>query len=213
MKNLLAIIFLLYLVSNSVNARSFEIKVLNTSTINIGGKELKVGDKFDENAKIIWSSTKQAMKVVSDDNKVYILSHKLLSKHRAKSFADYITSVESATVRNDGENFPVSVEDHRTIFEGNFVMFDSITLEVGWRTNDCSYFVATTTNLGEQNFSFIIPAKDNVLTINRDVFSCLTSNYYEVILSISYIEKEYGETITITDSMTIEITPTCIISE
>lgn len=206
MKKFLALFF--FVLSLTVaNARTFEIKVINTPTINIGGKNLKVGNTFDEKAPIVWSSDHQAMKVVSDDNNVYVLSNKLLSKHKAKSFADYITSVKSATVRNDGENFPVTVDDHRAILENDFVLLDTISVRVGWRTNESSYFEATTTNLGDQNFSFIISSQDNVLTISRDSFPMLSSDFSEIILSIKYVEKEYGETTPITDSMIIEITP------
>lgn len=212
MKKLLILSFLA-LALVVVNARTFEIKVLNTPTINIGGKSLKVGNYFDENAPITWSSDKQAMKVLSDDNQVYILSSKLLSKYKARSFADYITSVKSATVRNDGENFPVTVADHRAIFENDFVLLDTISVRVGWKTNDSSYFEATTTNLGDKNFSFIIPSKGNVLTISNDVFTQLPADTTYVILSIDYIEKEYGETTPITDSTKIEIVPLKIINE
>lgn len=206
MKNLLTLSFLV-LSLMLANARTFEIKVLNTPTINIGGKNLKVGNRFDEKAPIVWSSDDQAMKVLSEDNKVYVLSKNLLSKHKANSFVDYITSVKSASVRNDGENFPITLADHRAIFENDFVLLDTICVKVGWKTNDSSYFEATTTNLGERNSSFVIPAHDNVLSISRDEFPMLTSDCSAITLSIKYIEKEYGETTPITDSMIIEITP------
>lgn len=212
MKTILLVISLTFSLMIA-NARTFEIKVLNTPTINIGGKNLKVGNRFDENAVINWSSNNQAMKVLSDDNKIYVLSKGLLSKHNSKTFADYITSIKSATVRNDGENFPVTVADHRALLEGDFVLLDSINVKVGWRTNDSSYFEATTTNLGEKNISFIITSMDNVLTITRNVFSQLSSDCDYVILSINYIEKEYGETTPITDSMNIEIVPYNLINK
>ena len=212
MRNLLTLLFIVFALAIT-NAKTFEIKILNTPTINIGGKNLKIGDKFDDKAQIAWSSDKQAMKVLSDDNKIYVLSNKLLNKYKAKTFADYITSVKSATVRNDGKNFPITVADHRAIFESDFVLLDSISIIVGWRTNDSSYFEATTTNLGDKNFSFIIPSKGNVLTISNDVFTQLPADTTYVILSIDYIEKEYGETTPITDSTKIEIVPLKIINE
>lgn len=206
MKTILSVICLTFSMMIA-NARTFEIKVLNTPTINIGGKDLTVGKRFSDKAIIKWSSNKQAMKVLSDDNKIYVLSKGLFAKHNSKTFADYITSVKSATVRNDGENCPVTVEDHNAILEGDFVLLDSIDIQVGWTTDDYSYFEATTTNLGENNVSFIIPAKDNVLTINRDIIPLLPSDCSYVILSIDYIENEYGVSTTITDSMNIEIVP------
>ncbi len=214
----------------AAHARTWEIKMLNTPTITIGGKALKVGDCFDEKDPIEWSSDKQAMKVVSND-KIYVLSKGLLSKRRAKTltsfltsnrsafvngmligsrdktFDDYIISKKSASVRNDGESFPVTVEDHCALFEGDFVLLDSIAINVGWKTDESSYFEAQTTNLGEKNISFIIPAVDNVLTITRDVFSSLPSDCNAVVLSVKYVEKAYGEVTTVTDSMNVEIVP------
>ncbi len=191
-----------------VNAKTFEIKVLNTPTINIGGKVLHQGCTFDEKDFINWSSDRQAMKVLSDDNKIYVLSKGLLTKHKAKTFADYVTSVKSATVRNDGENFPVTLADHRAIFESDFILLDYVSINVGWRTDNSSYFEASTSNLGNENFSFIIPSyNDGILMLNRSLFTKLPNDCNSVILSVRYIEKDCDETTLITDSMNLEIVP------
>ncbi|MDE5969013.1 MAG: hypothetical protein K2G64_07910, partial [Muribaculaceae bacterium] len=188
-------------------ARTFEIKVLNTPTIKIGGQDLSVGNHFDDKEEISWSSDNQAMKVLSDDNKVFVLSKMLFSKVKGKSLYDYLTTTKTASVRNDGENFPITLADHRVIFENEFVLLDSLTFNVGWRTNDTSYFEAKTTNLGENNFSFILPANDNELTISRELMPQSVSESGKLAFTISYIEKEYGETTLITDAMVIEIVP------
>lgn len=206
MKKILTLIFVTISLIVA-NARTFKIKVLNTPTINIGGKTLQVGNIFDEKAHIDWSSDKQAMKVLSDDNKVYVISKGLLAKYKSKSFADYIISVKSATVRNDGENFPVTVEDHRAILERNFVVLDSLSFKVGWTTNESSYFEASVNNSGTDGYSFTIPSADNVLTISRDLFNSIPTGCEDVSLTITYIEKEYNDTTLITDSMNIEIVP------
>lgn len=206
MKKFLAALFVATTFA-AANARTFEIKVLNTPTINIGGRTLKAGDKFEDSAPVNWASDRQAMKVLSDDNKVYVLSKDLMAKRNAKTFADYLASVKTASSRNDGDNFPVTVADHRRIFEGDFVLLDTIALKVGWRTDDSSYFEAQTMDLGENNFSFVIPANDNVLVITKETFAKLPSECNYVILKIDYIEKEYGDTTEITDSMAVEIVP------
>lgn len=209
MKNFLTL-FLLAVSVLFANGRTFEVKVLNTPTINIGDKNLKVGNLFDENDTIFWSSDNQAMKVLSDDNKVYILSHKLFDKLNVKSFADYITSVESTSVRAAGEDLPISLDDHKANFEGDFVLLDSISVIVGWKSNENSFFVAKTTNLGDSNFMFIIPCDKNTLTIDREICSQLPPDCDFVRLSIGYFEREYNEFTHITDSMNIEIVPIMI---
>lgn len=194
----------------TAGAETYQIKVLNTPTINIDGKELKVGDSFDSSATINWSSDRQAMKVLSDKNKVYVMSGNLMAKNKVRTFSDYLTTVKSTSVRNDGENFPVTVADHRAIFENDFVLLDSISIKVGWRTNESSYFEARTTNLGENDFSFIIPSDGDMLILSREHFSGLTSNGGDITLSIKYIEKEYNDITDITDSMTVNIMPAFI---
>lgn len=212
MKRILSVIFCA-LSMIIATARTFEIKVLNTPTINIGGKDLKVGNHFDEHAIINWSSDKQAIKVLSDDNKVYVISKGLFSKNDSKTFADYITSIKSATVRNDGENFPITVDDHRAILEGNFVLLDSIQVKVGWRTNESSYFEAFINNVGQNDFSFIIPSHENILTISRLDIPKLPSDCGSITLTVKYVEKEYDDTTEITDSMIIEVVPIIIKNE
>lgn len=206
MKNFLSL-FLLAVSVLFANGRTFEIKVLNTPTINIGNKNLKVGDIFDENDTIFWASNKQAMKALSDDNKLYIFSNKLYQKLNVKSFSDYITSVESTSVRAAGGDLPISLDDHKASFEGDFVLLDSISVTVGWKSDENTFFVAKTTNLGENNFMFIIPCDKNTLTIDREICSQLPPDCDFVRLSIGYYEREYNEFTLITDSMNVEIVP------
>ncbi len=211
MKRIL-IMTLLLAVVQAVSATTFVIKVLNTPSITINGKELKVGDRFDENAVISWKSESQAMKVLSEDNNVYVFTPKIFSKYHVKNFKDYLTSVKTMAVRNDGENFPVSVEDHRAIFEGSFVLMDSLSFNVGWKVDDNSYFEATTNNL-DNNFSFVIPCIGNELIITKENLASLSDNVDSISLIIRYVETEYNESVLITESMNLELVPECIISE
>lgn len=206
MKKFLFLTFCVFLAQIGFG-KMLEIKLLNTPNISIDNKLLKVGDKFDERAKIEWAHENQAMKVLSEDKKLYILSPKLFSKYHITSFADYIANVKSTFVRNGGENLPVTVEDHKHIFQNSFILLDSLNISVGWKTDENSFFEATTTNLGDKNFSFIIPSTDNVLTIERSIFSELPSDNETINLTVKYIEKAYGETTTLTDAMTIDIVP------
>lgn len=187
--------------------RMLEIKLLNTPNIMIDGKEHLVGDKFDERATIKWAHEKQAMKVLSEDNKLYVLSPGLFTKYRTKSFADYVTNVKSTFVRNAGSAFPVSVDDHEELFENDFVLMDSIVINVGWKVDENSFFEARTTNLGDDNFSFVIPVTENGLVLDRTLFSRVPDHCGIVQISVQYVEKQYGETTPLTDSMTVEIVP------
>lgn len=63
-----------FLLSFSTNAQSLTIKRLNTSTINIGGKTLKVGDSFNRLDVVNWASDKQALIAKDASGKMYRLS-------------------------------------------------------------------------------------------------------------------------------------------
>lgn len=112
-----------------VNAENFTIKMLNTKTININGKELTVGDSFNEFAKIKWSSDDQAMKVLSESNELIVVANKLFKKLGVKDFSDFISSNKAATVRSSNQ-LPVTIEDYMDIFNRNFVLMDKIHIPI-----------------------------------------------------------------------------------
>lgn len=187
--------------------RTFEIKVLNTPTITIDDKECGVGDKFGENAKISWAADNQAMKVLSDDNKIYVMSPKIWQKYKVKDFKDFLVTVKNASVRNDGEEFPVSVSDHRLLFEDDFLLLDPIRVRVGWRVDDTCYFEATTNNLGDDNFTIIMPYDEHQVIITRDMLGSTPADVDTLSLTVRYVENDIDETTLITDAMTIYIMP------
>lgn len=71
-------------------AEDYQIKNLNTPTISIDGKEMKVGDWFGEDAVINWKNDSQAMRVLSSTNRVYTLSAKRYRASKSKKFVDFI---------------------------------------------------------------------------------------------------------------------------
>lgn len=194
----------------TVSAKTFEIKMLNSPSITIDGKELHVGSRFLENAKISWESSDQAMKVLSDDNRVYVVSPKLFSKYHVTCFSDFLSSVKSATVRNDGENFPMTTEDHKAIFEGNFVLMDSVSFKTGWKVDDKSFFEAETNDLDNHNMSFKIPTDNGKLYISRSLLDSCQIDDCIVRLTVRYVELEYNESTLITDSLELEMVPIAI---
>lgn len=206
MQRILAITLLLVIVQ-AISGKTFEIKVLNTPSITIDGKELKVGNHFDENAKISWRSDSQAMKVLSDDNHIYVISPKIFAKYHVKTFIDYLTSVKSVTVRTGWTDFPTTTDDHRAIFEGCFVLLDSLSFNVGWTVDDNSYFEATTNDLGAEKLSFKIPYNGKELFITKELFDSLPDSISSISLTVKYIESEFGESTVITDSLDIELVP------
>lgn len=196
-------IILMFLLGISAEARTLTIKVLNTPTINVGGHKMTVGDSFDETSKIFWESERQAMKVLSEDNKLYVASKKAFAKTNSSSFSDYLTNTKSASVRGDEK--PMSLKDHQSAFQQDFILLDELCVETGWKVDDNNYFIAMYI-MGDETCSKKIPVRDNTLIFSRELIRELTGGTIDdVTLSILYYEKDYDETTKITDSMKIEV--------
>ena len=109
-------------------AKKYQIKVLNTPSITIDKKEAKVGDWFDDQSVIVWSKDNQAMRVVSEDNKVYTLSAKLYKESKSKTFADFIVYTKPLATR--GTNNPDLIEQLAERFDQDFIMLDEIVIDL-----------------------------------------------------------------------------------
>lgn len=110
------------------SAKKYQIKVLNTPTITIDKKEAKVGDWFDEQSVIVWSKDNQAMRVVSEDNKVYTLSAKLYKEAKAKKFSDFIIYTKPLAAR--GTKDLDLIEQLAERFDQDFIMLDEIVIDL-----------------------------------------------------------------------------------
>ena len=51
-----------------LHAETYTIKKINTPTIRINDKDMKVGDKFTDGSVVYWSSGSQAMRVLNSHN-------------------------------------------------------------------------------------------------------------------------------------------------
>lgn len=110
------------------SAKKYQIKVLNTPTITIDKKEAKIGDWFDDQSVIVWSKDNQAMRVVSEDNKVYTLSAKLYKEAKAKKFVDFIIYTKPLAAR--GTKDLDLIEQLAERFDQDFIMLDEIVIDL-----------------------------------------------------------------------------------
>lgn len=124
----LNIIISFLLTALSASAMKYQIKVLNTSSITIDNKAAKVGDWFDVQSVIVWSKDNQAMRVVSEDNKVYTLSAKLYKESKSKKFSDFIIYTKPLAAR--GTNNLDLIEQLAERFDNTFVMLDEIVIDL-----------------------------------------------------------------------------------
>lgn len=124
----LNIIICFLLTALTASAMKYQIKVLNTPTITIDNKAAKVGDWFDDQSVIVWSRDNQAMRVVSEDNKVYTLSAKLYKESKSKKFSDFIIYTKPLAAR--GTNNLDLIEQLAERFDNTFVMLDKIAIDL-----------------------------------------------------------------------------------
>ncbi len=202
MRNLIIIISLI-LAAGNATAENYTIKMLNTKSININGKEMHKGDTFNEKAKINWSSDNQAMKVLSETNNLYVITPKLFKKTGVKSFSDFIATTKAATVRaTDG--FPVSVEDHKKLLSGDFILMDSISIKVGWKMDKSSYFIAKNK---KNRVTLRIPHNDSSLIFTPEILGKAFENDSNLNLTVMYVEEAYNDATLITNDMNIVVVP------
>ncbi|MCH5240789.1 MAG: caspase family protein [Muribaculaceae bacterium] len=123
MKNIQRLLFIILLLSvgiffNVYGSPTYKIVRLNTPTINIGGKLLKVGDTFSVTGDIKWSDSKQAMEVKDVETGVlYKFSEKAFkNKGVIGSISDFFLRTNQGSGRDNSR----SAELKKSEVAGNF---------------------------------------------------------------------------------------------
>lgn len=200
----LSILFCFVFMVMSLSAMNYQIKVLNTPTITINGKELKVGDWFDDQAIITWSKENQAMRVLSEDNRVYTLSAKLCKEIKAKKFSDFILYTKPLAARgNDSLTLKEALEEK---FDNSFIMLDEIVIDLSdieLPNNLSLYFI--TKNNEDKKGKFII--SKSTAKLKRKALNKLNLNDVKKLSFNVYVQIGQDEPILVTDHMDIEILP------
>lgn len=200
----LSMLFCFVFTAMSSLAMKYQIKVLNTPTVTINDKELKVGDWFDDQAIITWSKENQAMRVLSEDNRVYTLSAKLCKEIKAKKFSDFILFTKPLAARgNDSLTLKEALEEK---FDNSFIMLDEIVIDLSdieLPNNLTLYFI--TKNNEDKKGKFII--SKSTAKLKRKALNKLNLNDANKLSLIVYVQIGQDEPVLITDHMDIEILP------
>lgn len=189
------------------SATKYQIKVLNTPTITIDNKEAKVGDWFDDQSVIVWSKDNQAMRVVSEDNKVYTLSAKLYKEAKAKKFSDFILYTKPLAAR--GTNNLDLIEQLAERFDNHFVMLDEIVIDLSGIDipKDSKIQFIQKKEEGANFISFKTRPKDNEICIKRSHLKKNKSSKERIYtFSVTYIPSK-GIPETICESFEIDVLP------
>lgn len=200
----LSILFCFVFMVMSLSAMNYQIKVLNTPTITINEKELKVGDWFDDQAIITWSKESQAMRVLSEDNRVYTLSAKLCKEIKAKQFSDFILYTKPLAARG---NYSLTLKEAlEEKFDNNFIMLDEIVIDLSdiELPKDLTlYFIAKDKEGKKANFVI----SKSTAKLERGVLNILNLNDAKKQSYKVYVQVGQDEPILVTAYMDIEILP------
>lgn len=86
-------IMLLTVMSSFAQSEYLIVKISNPSTITIGGKTMKAGDKFLDTEQIVFSSDSQCMKVMKIGSRaVYVVNKASVRSKKAKNLKGYIAN-------------------------------------------------------------------------------------------------------------------------
>ena len=188
------------LISSTAFCNPVKILFLNTPTINIGGKNLKVGDTFDDAAIIKWQSAKQAMKVQNLTTK----KQQLIAARQAQgtqSLKDFFSKTNHLSTRGDGL---MGVEGLEEFLNNTFYLLDPIIIKSMLETNEKSYFVATF-KIGNELKKVKLSGSADSFTIDSNIFKGLdaASLPEEIHVSIYYHDDGEDEDELISDKMVI----------
>ena len=191
------------------SAAKYQIKVLNTPTITIDNREAKVGDWFNDQSVIIWSRDNQAMRVVSDENKVYTLSAKLYKEAKAKKFSDFILYTKPLAAR--GTKDLDLIEQLAERFDNTFVMLDEIVIDIsslGIKKND--YFIFESINEKPRNGQIIMiyPSEENICIKRSDIVEESSNVEFELVMKVTFYPI-IGVPSIIIENFDIDVLPVC----
>lgn len=177
------------------NADQYKILHMNTSSINIGGKSLHVGDTFDEEMPIKWESEKQAMKVLNTKTKkIRLFVSKQFSK--SNSIKDLYLKQNHLSTRSS------DLMDENELGEylsNHFFLLDYISFSSILMVDETAYFTIEIN--GKEH---VLGDNNGDVCISRSLFDEQKKQY---IVSIFYLDKNDNSKLLITDKMVVELLP------
>ena len=102
-----------------INAQQVKIIKCNTPTVNVGGKDLSVGNSFDKNSAIKWSSKTQVVMVRNTDGRIIRLAASL-SEDGSQDIVSKLLQKQYAHLSSRGDEFP----------GGTYYIEDSLTIPI-----------------------------------------------------------------------------------
>lgn len=183
----------------------YTILYLNTPSIVIGGKELKVRDSFSPGASIKWTSSRQAMKVLdtATGEKLVFMADDFRKAHAA-SMSDYRAYLtKTRPLSTDG--VAPSTSALTTYLNDRFYLLDNIEVDTGMKTDSRHYFFISYMRDGKE-ITKAVPNHNGVFTITPAAISS-SGNGEEVHVKVYYYDKDADKVSAVCDNMRIVCLP------
>lgn len=179
--------------SASAFADDFKLLFVNSGTVNIGGKDCKVGDVIADKAIINWSSDKQAIKVQNTSNKsIKVLSAVQQKKEGFKSIFDFMTKTGHLSTRGDGL---MGIEGLEEYLSDTFYLLDEEKVESMLETTDKAYFQVEFSVKGK-SYTKKLKGDAKSFTLDAETFNVVGAEGAEIPVKISYCDEDGTEVVT-----------------
>lgn len=187
----------------------YRILYMNTPTIEIGGKTMKVKDTFVPDAKIKWTSPKQAIKVLdtkTGEKRVLVADDFSQAKAQsAKAYLDYVRRTKRLST--DSYIGKTAIKSLASYLNDRFYLLDNLEIETGVPTDANHYFFITYVHNG-QEITKAVPNDKGVFTLTPPVFSFNGSRpENEVTVKVYYYDKTADRVTPVCTNMRVVILP------
>jgi len=159
MKKYIASLLLVF-VCLSANADNYKILFINTKTVCIGGKNLSVGDTFDDKQKIEWANANQAIKVQNlSTKKVKVITAAQMKK--SSSIVDYYAKTNHLSTRGGSD-----CDQLDDLLNEDLYILDEVRAKSWLKVDNANYFVLKFVSKGKEK-SVKLAAEDDFVVFKR----------------------------------------------
>ncbi len=190
------------------NANSYKILNLNSPAIYINGKQVKIGDSFNESDKVTWTAKRQAMRLIDlKSNKQYLLvSHN--EHEKDKSIIELISRINHLSTHAPG--VPDREDDILTklilIFDAEYNIYDFVEIETNLVLDKNHYFTITY-QYGDTKISKPLRTNGSKVIIDKSIFDIDDKKlgHRDILVEISY--SDFNKTYFVKDQIKLFIIP------
>lgn len=170
-----------------INAQQVKIIKCNTPTVNVGGKDLSVGNSFDKNSAIKWSSKTQVVMVRNTDGRIIRLAASL-SEDGSQDIVSKLLQKQYAHLSSRGDEFP----------GGTYYIEDSLSIPIDLEEGIYPELELIYTINGQTKTFKPILSKDGKAAI---ISNAIFQNVNEHKIDCKLIGKINGDIIELSDPM------------